>query len=153
METANEPFLNGKEAWLKRLAELSENLHYNGHGSESETALYPFYLEAVLDRLTPETFSEAMGLNPELASDIVELFRPISVLLQPERSCLIGSNDEALLEDCLTQINAIATRQLHSICYMVLGLDDGSIVEHPLYLIGLTREGHIAGFRGSVIWT
>ncbi|HMQ49611.1 MAG TPA: hypothetical protein PKA70_19245 [Saprospiraceae bacterium] len=153
METANETFLIGKDVWLKRLGELSVNLYYNGHGSEGETALYPFYHEGALDRLTPETFTEALGLNPELASDVIELFRPMTVLLQPERACLIGSIDETMLTHCIETINAIANRQLHSLCYMVLGLDDGSIVEHPLYLIGLTREGHIAGFRSSVIWT
>ena len=35
----------------------------------------------------------------------------------------------------------------------VIGQDDGSIAEHEQYLVGLSADGHIAGYRTRVRWT
>lgn len=52
------------------------------------------------------------------------------------------------------RINSLAADHLRDTHQIVLGVDDPALlVEHPVYLVGLTAEGEIVGYRTVTIWT
>ncbi len=142
--------LKTKQDWLERLGELSEGLVYMGYANEADTPLDPIYFEATLEELTKETFAATVGIDPSKPAEEITIYEVVMGLVEPERTFEIGGENGIARGN---EINRFALNNLREFRSIVLGRDDGSMVEHPQYLIGLTETGAIAGYRHIVIWT
>jgi hypothetical protein len=137
--------------WLDELDELRAGLYYHPYASEREAPLYPVRLAAQLDRLTRKTFAGALRLDPANPKQVITIFEPTPRLLDPARAFLPASDRGVARARRINQVAAEHVRSTHQI---VLGVDDPAVlVEHPVYLVGLTVTGEIVGYRTVTVWT
>ena len=130
---------------------FTESLFFDDFGSESSEPIEAFYLEANIVELTPESFAKALELDPNNPSDKIERFADAQEPLMNfvDQHFHFGLADKAqaivdLMGNFLTQKKVI-----------ILGEDYNPDVppEHPVFVIGVGKDGNIAGFKSSVIWT
>lgn len=145
--------LDTQAEWLAYLGELSAGLVDFSFGSESDYHLEPVFFETPQDLLDQAAVIDLLDLNPELPAEAIVRSGPLSRgLFHPEMLDYYQEMDPAGHQRAL-EINRIFEDFLRQSTYFIIGLDNIGIVEHPVYFLGLTSEGNVAGYRGILIWT
>lgn len=148
--TADNAQLNPKQV-SEKIEPLTEGLYFDDYGSEAAIGIQAFFVEHPATTLTPESFAQAMGLDPNTPKGKIERFDPADRVLLTfvEQHIGTGRANQAktivdLMKDNLTQLTII-----------VVGQDNHPDLEsnHPVYVVGIGEEGDLAGFDSFVVWT
>lgn len=148
--TASQQSLDPK-AVSERIGELSEGLFFDDYGSEAAIGIEPFFLEHPANPLTPESFQQALGVDPNTPKGVVARFDPAEGVLLTfveQHFRTEGADDARSLVE-LMQSNL----KDHTI--IVMGEDNHPDLEsnHPVYVVGIGENGDVAGFQSVVVWT
>jgi len=148
--TAKQAMLSPREVH-ERMAQLTDGLFFDDYGSEAAIAITPFFLEHPSTSLSPESFVQALGLDPQSPKGKVERFEPADQVLLTfiEQHIHTGMSDRARTLVELMQAN------LSDLKIIILGEDNHPDLDsnHPVYVVGMGPQGHLAGFESVVIWT
>ncbi len=129
----------------------TESLFFDDFGSEAGEPIEAFYQEANIFELTEATFAEALELDPKDPKEKIVRFAPadealLNFVAQHFRFGLADKADAIveLMNTFLTQITVI-----------ILGEDYNPEVppQHPVFVVGIGKDGNLAGFKSQVIWT
>ncbi|MBX2873557.1 MAG: nuclease A inhibitor family protein [Saprospiraceae bacterium] len=138
---------------LEGLKALGEGLYFPAWANEADAFLQVFHQEAELDSLTRESFRDALGLSLVDRAEAVYFFQQ-----GVEELAWIFENyedfeAEADQEKFQTLLDFMIAN-LRDITHIIVG-EDGlrSDSEYPVYLVGLTPDGDIAGFETTTVWT
>ena len=137
------------------VAELIGNnvvdLFFDDFGSEASEPIQPFFQEASLEALTAETFRKALNLKEGDPKEAIARFEPADEPLRVfvEQHAPFGLQQKAAFIVELMQQN------LTDLSVIILGEDYNADVppNHPVYVVGIGKDGDLAGFRSEVIWT
>ena len=132
-----------------KLGELGQGLTFEDYASESSEELEPFFLEASLDQLSEDSFSEALGLDPADPRQVIE--RKLSAAGFFER--FVDIQNTAFRPKAIELVEALKA-YLYDLSVIIIGEDEqGTSPVHPVYIVGLNRRGSIVGLRSQVVWT
>ncbi len=148
--TSQKASLSAREV-SEQIAQLSEGLYFDDYGSEAAIAVDPFFLEHPQEALSPTSFAQALGIDPNTPKGKIERFDPADRVLQNfiERQFNAGLSERARTVVELMQAN------LDTLSIIVVGQDNHPDLEsnHPVYVFGMGPDGNLAGFTSFVIWT
>lgn len=134
-----------------RIATFTADLFFDDFGSESSAPIEAFYQTAELEELTPTGFAESLGLDPDNPADVIASFTEAdeAFMVFIDQHYRFGLAEKAIAIVDLMQANL---QQAHVI---ILGEDYNPSVpdEHPTYVVGVGKDGGLAGFRTMVVWT
>ena len=148
--TSNSAILSPREV-SEQIAPLTEGLFFDDYGSEAAIAIDPFFAEHPSPTLTPDSFAEAIGVDPGTPKGKVERFDPADRVLltfvEQHVSSGLASRAQAIVD--------LMETHLHDHKVIVIGQDNHPDLEsnHPLYVVGIGQDGDLAGFSSVVIWT
>ena len=133
------------------IANNTVDLFFDDFGSESSQPVEAFFQEAQIETLDEATFRQVLNLpidDPQYkitqflsAEEVLAYFEEIHRPLEfGKKAAFIVE----LMQQNLTQISVV-----------VLGEDYHEEVppEHFVYVVGVGKEGCLAGFKSQVIWT
>lgn len=151
--------IESAEAWNTAINEMVKGVVYFAIGSEAGYPLEPVYFPNPVQAIDYDTIVATLDLDTSDPFQDVYNIEPVTdkILLEPSRVAL----DYALTGDTsqninpievAQQVNAFATEHLRSLHRVHIGLDIPEIVEHPLYRVGLTDTGAIAGVKTTLNW-
>lgn len=146
----NNATLSPKEV-SEQIASLTEGLFFDDYGSEAAMPIDSFFLEHPDPILTPDSFTTALGVDPTTPKGTVARFDPAGEVLITFVEQHLGSklyNQARTLVDLMKE-----NLQEHTI--IVMGEDNHPDLEsnHPVYVLGIGKNGDLAGFKSTVIWT
>ncbi len=148
--TANNVVLSPHEV-SERIAQLTEGLLFDDYGSEAAIAIESFFLEHPGRSLSPDSFTKALGVDPNTPKGMVARFESAdrALLTFTEQHFRSGFSDRAQTLVELMQAN------LSDLKIIILGMDNHPDLEsnHPVYVLGIGYNGNLAGFKSMVIWT
>ncbi|MEO0734861.1 MAG: nuclease A inhibitor family protein [Bacteroidota bacterium] len=148
--TAEEVILSPR-AVKEQITPLAEGLFFDDFGSEAGIAIDPFFEEHPSGPLSPDSFTKALGVDPDTPRGMVVRFEPAdrTLLTFVEQHAYLGLAERARALVETMQAN------LDDIKVIVLGLDNHPDLEsnHPVYVVGTGQNGNLAGFQSVVIWT
>jgi len=148
--TATELVLSPREL-SERIAPLTEGLFFDDYGSEAAIGIEPFFLAHPGKLLSPESFVQALGVDPNTPKGKVARFEPADRVLLTfvEQHLRSGTADQARTLVELMQANLSDPK------IIIMGEDNHPDLEsnHPVYVVGIGENGDLAGFRSVVIWT
>lgn len=135
------------------LRDLGEGLYFPAWANESDAELQFFFREASLARLTEEQFADILELDPSLPAEEVSVFQQGL----PQYAWIFDNyerdGDPAALSR-FVRLHAVMRSYLRDLTHIVVGRDgsreDG---RYPVYFVGITQEGDLAGFTTFTIWT
>ncbi len=125
-------------------------LFFDDLGSEAAIPITPFFLEHSSPSLSPKTFVEALGLNPDEPKGIVSRFEPAGLILQN----FIDKHSDELVPKARAVVELLE-ENLSDLTAIVLGEEYTPVYEsnHPVYVVGVGLNGDLAGFEAFVVWT
>jgi len=134
----------------EQIGEYTGELFFDDLGSEAAIPITTFFLEHSSPDLSPKSFVEALGLNPDEPKGIVSRFEAADLILQR----FIDKHDEQLAAKARAVVELIE-ENLSDLTVIVLGEEYTPVYEsnHPVYVIGIGLNGNLAGFESTVIWT
>ena len=150
--------IESAEEWNNTISELVEGVIYYAIGSESGQPLEPVYFPTELQEINYDTMVETLGLDTSDPFQDIFSIEPIwTDLLEPSRVelDLHGGFDESSGIDPIEvakQVNEFAAQHLRSLYRVQIGLDIPEILYHPLYRVGLTDTGALAGVKTIMEW-
>ncbi len=148
--SSSDGVLSPKEV-SEQIAHLKEGLFFDDYGSEAGIAIEPFFVVHQDATLTPESFSRAMGLDPDTPKGKIERYAPAdrSFLTFIEQHVSSGLAGQAQMVVDLMKTN-LADHHV-----IIVGEDNHPDLEsnHPVYVVGIGYDGNLAGFESVVIWT
>ena len=150
--------VESEEAWINTIDELVKGVIYYAIGSEAGYPLEAVYFPTSVEAITYDSIVATLGLDTSDPTQDIYSIEPIwTGLLEPARVELDRFNgfDESSGIDTFEvaeNVNTYADQHLRSLYRVQLGLDIPEIVEHPLYRIGLTDTGAIAGVKTIMNW-
>ncbi len=152
-EAAVDESIEDLDDLVRVLRELGEGLYFPGYSNEGDGELTLFLVETDLEELTPETFAATLNLDqddPNTRLYIFEQGRHEYEALFEIYEDMASDSEQAQFK----VLHEFMTRNLRQITHIIVGdypERDDSV--YPVYFVGLTKEGHIAGFESSVVWT
>jgi len=134
----------------EQIGQYTGELFFDDFGSEAAIPIAPFFLEHSNPSLSPKSFVEALGLNPDEPKGIVSRFEAAELILQ---RFIDYQNDE--LKPKARAVVDLMEENLSDLTAIVLGEDYTTVYEsnHPVYVVGIGLNGNLAGFDSTVIWT
>ncbi|NJL76131.1 MAG: hypothetical protein HC892_15060 [Saprospiraceae bacterium] len=134
----------------EQIGQYTGALFFDDLGSEAAILITPFFLEHSIPDLSPKSFVEALGLNPDEPKGIVSRFESADFILYR----FIDKHNEELAPKARAVVE-LMEENLSDLTAIVLGEDYSSVYEsnHPVYLVGIGLNGNLAGFESTVIWT
>jgi hypothetical protein len=134
----------------EQIGEYTGALFFDDLGSEAATPIASFFLEHSSPDLSPKSFVEALGLNPDEPKGIVSRFEPADLILQH----FIDKHNEELAPKARAVVE-LMEENLSDLTAIVLGEEYTTVYEsnHPVYVVGIGLNGNLAGFESTVIWT
>ncbi len=134
----------------EELASYTGELFFDDFGSEAGIPIAPIFLEYSNPNLSPKSFVEALGLDPDEPKGIVSRFEAADLILQR----FIDKHDDELAPKARAVVE-LMEENLSELTAIVLGEDFTPEYEsnHPVYVVGIGRNGNLAGFDSFVIWT
>ncbi len=148
--TANQSTLSPK-AVSDQIAEFSEGLLFDDYGSEAAIGIEAFFLEHPDGTLTPASFVQALGVDPNTPKGTVSRFDPADGVLLTfvDQHFHSGKADQA------KKLVDLMQSHLEDLTIIVMGEDNHPDLEsnHPVYVVGVGPNGDLAGFQSVVIWT
>lgn len=135
----------------KSIAELVEGLFFDDYGSEAAIPIETFFLEHPEEALSPESFVNALGLDPNTPKGKVERFEPADNAFL---TLIEQQYNPKLKEQAQTIVDLMKTN-LKDHTVIIVGEDNHPDLEsnHPVYVVGIGEDGNLAGFQSVVIWT
>lgn len=132
------------------IGQYTGELFFDDFGSEAAIPIAPFFVEHSSPDLSPKSFVEALGLNPDEPKGIVSRFEPADLILQ---RFIDKHNDE--LAPKARAVVELMEENLSDLTAIVLGEDNMPVYEsnHPVYVVGIGLNGNLAGFEAIVVWT
>ncbi len=134
-----------------RIGQLTQGLFFDDYGSEAGIPIESFFLKYPNTDLTQESFIQALGLDPNTPKGKVARFESADRALQTfiEQHVYLGVSEKARTVVELMQTNL----KDHTI--IIVGEDNHPDLEsnHPVYVVGIGKNGNLAGFSSVVIWT
>lgn len=132
------------------IGQYTGELFFDDLGSEAAIPITPFFLEHSSPVLSPKSFVEALGLNPDEPKAIVSRYESAELILQR----FIDKHDEALKPKARGVVE-LMEENLSDLTAIVLGEEFTPEYEsnHPVYVVGIGGNGNLAGFDAFVIWT
>jgi len=134
-----------------QIAPLTEGLFFDDYGSEASMDIFSFFLEHTKPVLSPDSFVEALGVDPNTPKGKVERFESAdrALLTFVEQHIRFGLFDQARTVVELMQAN------LRDLKIIIIGEDNHPDLDsnHPVYIIGIGQDNDLAGFESKVIWT
>ncbi len=148
--TASQQSLDPK-AVSEQIAELSEGLFFDDYGSEAAIAIESFFLEHPDQTLTPESFVQALGVDPNTPKGVVARFDPADGVLLT----FVEQHFRTEGAESARRLVELMQQNLKDHTIIVLGEDNHPDLEsnHPVYVVGMGENGDLAGFESVVIWT
>lgn len=135
----------------ERIAELTTGLFFDDYGSEASMPVESFFLEHPDMPLSPTSFVQAMGLDPNTPKGKVERFKSAddALLTFVELHVRFGLADRA------RTIVELMQTHLSDLTLIIVGEDNHPDLEsnHPVFIVGAGENGNLAGFQSVVIWT
>ncbi|MCI5084230.1 MAG: nuclease A inhibitor family protein [Saprospiraceae bacterium] len=149
--TEEDLYLTAKQV-AGRISKLTEGLFFDDFGSEGSEKIEAFYLDANMEELLTEaSFASALNLNLDNPLEKIERFVEIGDTLDVfvEQHVRFGRDQQA------ASIVQLMEENLLDIRVIILGEDYNPAVpaDHPTYVVGLGKNGDLAGFKTQVIWT
>ena len=134
-----------------QIAQLTPDLFFDDCGSESSAPIRPFFAEADLSELTPESFAAIFSLRPDDPADQIEKFERAGQTL----TNFVNNHQGFGLEAKAYQLVALLQQNLQELSLIILGeAGHGDLpAEHHTFVAGIGRDGCLAGFRTFVTWT
>jgi hypothetical protein len=132
------------------ISAYAEGLVFDALGSEGAHPIEAVRIEANLSVLNRETFAQALGLEADKPSEVIERWRDgdsfLPLFPQQQPYYELAEQAEALVDTM--------TENLRQIVVAVIGEDNYDVSsEHPVYVLGLAADGSLVGFKSIVIWT
>ena len=145
-----EAYLSSKEVF-EQIAANTDKLFFDYLGSEASEPIEAVQIEADVKSLTPKSFSNALKLNPDDPTKVVESFvsaKPFFMIFGPQHRDF-GLDVRAF------KIVELMEEHLRQHTIVVLGRDNDPAVDsqHPVYVVGVADDGSLVGFKSKVIWT
>ena len=149
-ETIQTRLFSAKEV-AALIANNTVDLFFDDFGSESSQPVEAFYHETKVELLNATTFQETLGLpvdDPQFkvarfisADEVLAYFADLHRPFELDKKA-------AFIVDLMMQ-------NLTQIAVIILGEDYHEDVApaHLVYVIGVGKEGSLAGFKSQVIWT
>lgn len=133
----------------EQIGQYTGELFFDDLGSEAAIPIAPFFLEHSSPTLSPKSFVEALGLNPDEPKGMVSRFESADLILQ---RFIDKHNDE--LAPKARAVVELMEENLSDLTAIVLGEEYTSVYEssHPVYVVGIGLNGNLAGFESTVIW-
>ena len=130
---------------------LTPGLFFDDCGSESSAPIAPFYAEASLEALTPESFASVLSLRAEEPADQIEQFEEATATL----TNFVNNHQGSGKEEQAYQLVAMLQQNLSSLSLIILGEAGHEDLpsDHHLFIVGVGADGNLAGFHSSVRWT
>ena len=135
------------------LHDLGNGLYFPAWANEADAYLSVFRKDADLQELTQETFSAALGLDPSIKEQAIQLWHQGK--LEYEWIFELYADYEKLADlETFNTLHKFMELHLTHITHIVVGLDGWrSDSEYPVYFVGLTPDGDVLGFQTTTIWT
>lgn len=135
------------------LAELGNDLYFPAWANEADAYLTVFRKDADLKELTPENFSETLGLDSTKNEESIQLWHQGRSEYE-----WIFENYESYEQfeslESFKTLHDFMEQHLTHITHVVVGIDGTRPdSEYPVYFVGLTPSGDILGFETTTIWT
>lgn len=132
------------------IGQVAGALFFDDLGSEAAIPITPFFLEYSSPTLSPKSFVEALGLNPDEPKGIVSRFKSADLILQR----FIDKHPDELAPKARAVVE-LMEENLSDLTVIVLGEANTPVYEsnHPVYVVGIGLNGNLAGFESVVIWT
>jgi hypothetical protein len=152
-----EESIKTSEDILEILSNIGNGLLFLGYGSEADLDLEPFHRDAALTELNVDTFSAAMGLDPDNIHEELAIFEPS--LNRFEDWMLSGYFEIDMRRENIELPRVIELIQfmktnLKDLSIAIVGRDESTVdSEHPAYWVGIGPDGDIVGFKSAVVWT
>ncbi len=134
----------------EQIGQYTGELFFDDLGSEAAIPIAPFFLEHSNPTLSPKSFVEALGLNPDEPKGVVSRYEPAGLILE---RFIDKHNDE--LKPKARAVVELMEENLSDLTAIVLGEEYTSDYEsnHPVYVVGIGLNGNLAGFQSFVVWT
>ncbi len=125
-------------------------LFFDDFGSEAAIPIRPFFLEYSSAILSPKSFVEALGLNPDEPKGIVSRFESANLILQR----FIDKHNDKLAPKARAVVE-LMEENLSNLTAIVLGEEYTPVYDsnHPVYVVGIGLNGNLAGFEAFLVWT
>ncbi len=135
----------------QQIAPLTEGLLFDDYGSEAGIAIEPFFLVHPAPALTSDSFTQALGVDPNTPKGAVARFESADRVLLT----FVEQHVRSGLADRARHIVELMQANLSSHQIIILGIDNHPDLEsnHPVYVVGIGQNGNLAGFKSTVIWT
>jgi hypothetical protein len=134
-----------------RIAAYTEGLFFDDFGSESSESIEAYYQAANLTEMTPESFAAALDLDQSDPTQKITTFTEADEVFMVfiDQHFRFGTAERAIAIVDLMRAN------LTDLYVVILGADDqpGVSSKHPTYVVGLGKDGSMAGFTTNVVWT
>ena len=141
------------DSLFKKLEELGDGLYFPAWANESDAYFSVFRKDADLQALTPANFSAAMGLDPSLPAETIQLWHQG----RPGYEWIFENyeNYEQLAElESFKTLHSYMEKHLTHLTHVVVGLDGARPdSQYPVYFLGLSPEGDLLGFSTTTVWT
>ena len=135
----------------EHIAQLTEGLYFDDYGSEAAIPIEAVHIEHQNPTLTPDSFIQALEIPPNDPLSKVERFEPAdrTFLTFIEQHFRDGLSNRA------QTIVELMQTHLKNPQVIILGADNNPALgsEHPVYVVGIGHNHHLAGFKSVVIWT
>jgi len=135
----------------EQISQLTDGLIFDDFGSEADQPIKAFYLEADLQELTPTTFVDALGLDPD------DPKRTVARFVDAEEAFWLFIDLQRFTKKVAEAQRIVSLMRTNLVrnSVIILGEDNNPALEsqHPLYVVGLGSDGDLAGFQSQVIWT
>ena len=146
------------EEWKNTINELVKGVIYYAVGSEAGYPIEPVYFPTSISEINYDSMVATLDLDTsDPYQDIFSIEPIMTGLLEPSRVELDrfnGFDESSGINpfEVAEQVNAFAAPRLRSLNRVHIGLDIPEILEHPLYRVGLTDTGAIAGIKTILNW-
>ena len=125
-------------------------LFFDDFGSEAAIPITSFFLEYSNPILSPRAFAAALGLDPDEPKGIASRYEPAGLILER----FIDKHNDALKPKARAVVE-LMEENLSDLTAIVLGEEYTPDYDsnHPVYVVGIGRNGNLAGFESFVVWT
>lgn len=150
--------IESAEAWESAINELVNGVIYWAIGSEAGYPLEPVYFPTQVEAINYDAMVATLGLDTSDPFQDIFSIEPIETeLLEPsrvdfDRSKGFDASSGIDTFEVAAGVNALANQHLRSLHRVQIGLDIPEILEHPLYRVGITDTGAIAGVKTIMNW-
>ncbi len=138
-------------AIFRQIADNAPGVFFDYLGSESSEAIEAVLIPARAAELTPKTFAEALQLDLNDPTQVIERFVSAKPFFEEfaEQHAPFGLDAQA------AAIAQVMQEHLTHNSIFVLGRDNEPAMgsQHPAYVVGLASDGYLVGFRSIVVWT